>query len=216
MAIDLSYLFEISLDRANQFYTWGWRASLIGSLVTFFGVVFLYWGTRVRDHDFEHNIAHLHGSAALSEERSRQLERSNLELATVLERERAARVHIEAGLASRHVRSDQRTAFKKVLDGTRLTVVLSSYSDQESTGYASEITSALTDAGVTVKAGSRIMATTSALSGLYIENNADELLFNAFALSGLATQKLPAERNDMFMTGHGLNAIVVGLKPNPF
>jgi len=58
---------NISLDTANEFYTWGWRASMFGALITFFGGVFLYWGTRVRDHDFEHSMATLHKQAGVFE-----------------------------------------------------------------------------------------------------------------------------------------------------
>jgi hypothetical protein len=31
-----------SLETANEFYTWGWRASMFGALITFFGIAFLY------------------------------------------------------------------------------------------------------------------------------------------------------------------------------
>jgi hypothetical protein len=56
--------FNISLDRANQFHTWGLRASVVGALVTFLGLVFLYWGTRVRDREFDDRMAHLNLEAA--------------------------------------------------------------------------------------------------------------------------------------------------------
>jgi hypothetical protein len=51
---------DISLARANQFYTWGWRASVIGAVITMCGVGLLWLGTRVRDRDFDENIARLH------------------------------------------------------------------------------------------------------------------------------------------------------------
>jgi len=56
--------FDIGLDRANQFYAWGWRASVAGAFVTLLGVAFLYWGTRVRDREFDERIAHLNLEAA--------------------------------------------------------------------------------------------------------------------------------------------------------
>lgn len=37
---------------------------MFGALITFFGVAFLYWGTRVRDHDFEAQVALLNLEAA--------------------------------------------------------------------------------------------------------------------------------------------------------
>jgi hypothetical protein len=69
-----SPFWNISLETANEFYTWGWRASMFGALITFFGVAFLYWGTRVRDHDFEHNIATLNVEAGGARERAGKLE----------------------------------------------------------------------------------------------------------------------------------------------
>jgi hypothetical protein len=48
---------DISFETANKFYAGGWRASIIGALVTFFGIGFLYWGTRVRDRELESQIA---------------------------------------------------------------------------------------------------------------------------------------------------------------
>src|SRR5260221_13917739 len=88
---------SISLPTANKFYTFGWAASLIGAAITFAGVIFLMWGTRVRDHDFDDNIARLHDRAASSEERAGAVEQEtanltsgNLELKTNLDRERTA------------------------------------------------------------------------------------------------------------------------------
>jgi hypothetical protein len=44
---------DVSLDTANRFYTWGWRGSIIGAVVTAISVIFLMWGTRIRDHEAE-------------------------------------------------------------------------------------------------------------------------------------------------------------------
>jgi hypothetical protein len=82
------------------------------------------WGTRVRDKDFELQVANLNSATAQSRERAAnlevragELEKANLELATTLERERAARARIEAGLASRHVRPEQKVALVAALNG---------------------------------------------------------------------------------------------------
>jgi hypothetical protein len=96
-------LLDISLPTANRFYTWGWAASLVGAAITLIGVLLLMWGTRVRDHDFEGSIAHLHESAASSEERSKELERGNLTLQGRLERERTERLKLEEKLSPRQV-----------------------------------------------------------------------------------------------------------------
>jgi hypothetical protein len=60
-------LIDISLETANRLYALGWGFSLTGAVVTLLGVGMLWWGTRVRDKDFEHNIAELHVRAAKSE-----------------------------------------------------------------------------------------------------------------------------------------------------
>jgi hypothetical protein len=207
---------DISLATANRLYSWGWGLSVFGAAVTMFGIGMLWMGTRVRDHDFDENIARLHDSAALSEERSKQLEKGNLELATVLERERAARARIEAGLASRHVRPEQKATLKEALKGANITAVISRYNDPECSAYAKEVALALSDAGVEVKEGGVVIAAASTLSGLLVEETSDNRLVNALFLAGLATQKVSSQRNDMLQTGQGLNVVVVGLKPNPF
>src|SRR6478736_280334 len=68
-------------------------------------------------------------TAAHSEERSKQLEKGNLELA--VERERSARARIESGLASRHVRPEQKATLIDALKGVKLAVVISRYDDAE-------------------------------------------------------------------------------------
>ena len=57
-------ILDISLARANEFYTWGWRLSIIGAVVTALGVGLLMWGTRVRDHDFKFRMTALNKEAA--------------------------------------------------------------------------------------------------------------------------------------------------------
>ena len=87
-------LLDISLDTANQFYAWGWRASIFGALVTFFGVAFLYWGTHVRDQNFD-------ASVAASRERTAELQKSNTELELRLEQERKSRLDMLRQLSPR-------------------------------------------------------------------------------------------------------------------
>jgi hypothetical protein len=214
---------SISLPTANKFYTFGWAASLIGAAITFAGVIFLMWGTRVRDHDFDDNIARLHDRAASSEERAGALEKEtarltsgNLELATNLERERTARARIEAGLASRHVTAEQKTALINALKGVKLEMVISRYDVPETTAYANEIAAALVEAGQSVIEGSVIMAGGGNLPGVLVEETADARLIGALIAAQLVTQKLPPNRNIMFRTGEGLNSLLIGNKPTSF
>jgi len=65
---------QISLETANWFYTWGWCASLAGALITLLGIAFLFWGTRVRDHDAEKQFSALNNEASAARERAGHLE----------------------------------------------------------------------------------------------------------------------------------------------
>jgi hypothetical protein len=73
-------LFDVSLDTANELYAWGWRLSLGGAVVTALGVAMLMLGTRVRDHDFEHQVANLNLEAGQARERAGKLEEKAAEL----------------------------------------------------------------------------------------------------------------------------------------
>ena len=66
--------FDISLVTANKFYLFAWIASIVGAAVTLIGVLFLMWGTRVRDHDSESQVAELYLAAAKSNERAAEAE----------------------------------------------------------------------------------------------------------------------------------------------
>ena len=153
---------------------------------------------------------------AVLENETARLTANNLELATNLENERAARAHIEVGLADRHVSQQQRTTLAVALKGVKLDVMLSRYSDPESSAYAREVASALSDAGQTVEEGSVIIASSGNLRGLFVEETADPRLINALIVARLVTQKLQSTKDAMFRTGEGLNVVVIGLKPNPF
>ncbi len=177
-------LFDISLDTANRFYAWGWKASLLGAALTLLGVLFVMWGTNVRDRDTQQKLSRVGV--------------------------------VESGLATRHVSAEQQAALINALKDVKLTVTLSRYNDPEASAYAKEVASALTDAGQTVEDGSVIIATGETLQGLLVEETADPRLINALIVARLVTQKMQSTRNDMLWTGKGLNAVVVGVKPNPF
>jgi hypothetical protein len=63
----ITSLLDISLATANRFYAWGWGLSASGAAITVLGIGLLWWGTRVRDHDFEHSMATLHKQAGVFE-----------------------------------------------------------------------------------------------------------------------------------------------------
>jgi hypothetical protein len=128
----LAGVLDISLRTANKFYAWGWRGSLLGAAFTAISVGLLYWGTRVRDRDFEHSIATLHDRAALSEKQSKQLESANLSL--------------EAKIQPRRLSSEQQKALTLSLESFRgRKIRIESYTlDIEGEVLASQIKEAVT------------------------------------------------------------------------
>lgn len=99
---------QISLALANRFYAWGWRASIMGAVITAAGVLFLFWGTRVRDHDSEVQFLALNKEAADARERAGKLEAASQEMALKVaeanqkaEAERVGRLKLELRLAPR-------------------------------------------------------------------------------------------------------------------
>jgi len=78
-------LLPFLLDHVNQVYSWGWRFSVTGAIITFIGVSLLMWTTRIKDHRFEVNMSQLDIDAAKANERAANAEvraaEANLELA---------------------------------------------------------------------------------------------------------------------------------------
>jgi hypothetical protein len=127
----LADLFDISLDRANQFYTLGWRLSAVGALVTMTGVALLWWGTRVRDHDFEEKIATLNAATGSSKERTAALEVEAARLRLELDREIQKR-------AQRILTDEQRLAFREGLKDLK-EIALVTQHDIETEAFAFQI-----------------------------------------------------------------------------
>ena len=142
--------FDISLDRANQFYTWGWRASVFGAVITMCGVGLLWLGTRVRDRDFELSIGELHAKAATSEERSRNLEKGNLTLQRDLERERVERIKMEQRFGARHFTPEQRDAIILAFKGRPMLISVRCIAEGEAMLAANNFATVLREAGLTV------------------------------------------------------------------
>jgi hypothetical protein len=79
--------FSNSLETANKFYEWGWRASIAGAVITAIGVILLMYGTRVRDRDTETQLsdaklktAQLSENAAKLQPRAEEIKSENLTL----------------------------------------------------------------------------------------------------------------------------------------
>ncbi|HEX3116885.1 MAG TPA: hypothetical protein VHQ48_15555 [Bradyrhizobium sp.] len=141
----LAELFDISLDRANDFYTWGWRLSVFGAALTMIGVAALWIGTRVRDRDFEIQMTTVNLASSQALERAGTLER---DAATIRERAANAELRLEQlrkDLGPRHL---QRDIFLKELFGqpSAQVEILYLQDDPECFGLAQEIWRALEDA----------------------------------------------------------------------
>ena len=137
-------LLNISLETANKFYSWGWKASLFGALITLIGVSLLMLGTRVRDQDFEAQIANLNSSAATANENAAKLEKEtellkkeNLETKLVLEKLKAQRT----------ITAEMRKKFFSNLKKFAGTDFILAASNNESIIFAKEIGDVLVENG---------------------------------------------------------------------
>jgi hypothetical protein len=151
-------LFQISLDTANRFYAWGWRASIAGAVVTLIGVILLMWGTRVRDRAAE-----------------KREEVANAELKS-----------LRSAAEWRRLTSQQRDILVSTLTGHRITVWVTWVGDNpESTDFALAINQALKDAGLTIKNFSGWGARTVGLGITNVPGPDHNVLVNAFNKAGL-------------------------------
>ena len=123
--MNLLSLFDISLETANKFYSWGWKASVTGAVITAIGVGLLMCGTRVRDHDFESNMSQLNTDAAKANERAAQLESdaakakektATLEIDVAKTRESVAQANERAAQANERAAQAERRAAEANLE----------------------------------------------------------------------------------------------------
>lgn len=133
-------LLDISLETANRFYAWGWKASIIGAAVTFIGVFLLMWGTSVRDHNSEATMTALNVEAGEARERAGKLE----ERAANLERQN---IDLRQKFANRRITNEQHKTLVKLLSQNPATFDIETMGDSESGLYAADILKTLTDAG---------------------------------------------------------------------
>lgn len=139
-----SSFFDISLDTANGLYRWGWRLSALGAVATMVGIGVLWWGTRVRDHDFDNQMASLNAEAGNARERAAKLEKDAEEARRETER-------LKETLAWRELKPSQVDAIKAALAGARFEIPLSfTQSDPEATAFANQLADALVAGGISV------------------------------------------------------------------
>jgi hypothetical protein len=138
-------LFNISLDRANDLYTWGWRLSVVGAVLTMVGIAALWMGTRVRDRDFETRMASVNLASSQALERAGTLER---DAAIIRERAATAELRLEQLRKDLGPRQLQRDRFIKEITGQPSARVEIMYlqDDPECFGLAQQIWLALESA----------------------------------------------------------------------
>jgi hypothetical protein len=204
-------LLDISLERANQFYTWGWRLSAMGATVTLLGVALLWWGTRVRDRDFGTSIADLHTRAAASENASEQLRQANLKLQQQLEREKTERVKMEAALAWRRISKEQAEIIAASIKASGLQPgVYRMATDPEAATFTEDIIATLRLSGYEPQWGGMMAMSGSPPMGLGVRGPAKEqrdVIIAAFAKADILMGD--AESSDKL-------EILIGTKPPAF
>jgi hypothetical protein len=132
----LAQFFDISLDRANDLYAWGWRLSAFGAVITMIGVATLWMGTRVRDRDFETQMTGLNATTASTLERAAKLEQEAAGLRLELDREIQKR-------AQRLITEEQRSEFSEELQGKLSEIAVVVQHDLETRAFSLQIMAAL-------------------------------------------------------------------------
>lgn len=205
--------FDISLETANKFYTWGWKASLAGAAITLIGVAFLMWGTRIRDHDSETRL----GQTTLSSTAAVQHAEAAIARAAKAERDL---FDLRQSIRPRMLSNEQRDSLINALtvfNGQRLEIIEYKLS-AEASAFSSQIQSALLlahwDARVTGQMGG-----TGQREGVTIMIDLGETNVVASALTS-ELRKVGITKaflaNDDFLPvklGHGVIGMIVGPKP---
>jgi hypothetical protein len=140
-------LFDISLEAANSLYTWGWRGSIFGAVITALAVGSLMWGTKVRDHDFETRMTELNVVAGQARERASAAD----ERAATLEKEAAAaRLKLAQITLPRWLTPEQVEKLKPLLvaiPNKGKVVVKGRWPDEEALSFTKQISELMSDAG---------------------------------------------------------------------
>jgi hypothetical protein len=142
-------LLAISLERANQLYTWGWRLSASGAAVTVIGIGLLWWGTRVRDHDFENQMTNLNSEAGAARERAGNLEIRAAGLENDAAQARLEQERLKLLVAWRSLTNDQFDALSEALRryGGHRVLIIHAGGDSEANLFAIGLERIFTAAG---------------------------------------------------------------------
>ena len=164
---------QISLETANRFYSWGWKASLLGAGITLFGVGFLMWGTRRRDRDFETRVA-------ATSERAAKLELEAASATLALER-------LRQQVGPRNMSQDQLLrlidALKRIAPNVP-EIQIERLGDAEAAAYADMFILAINTAGIRLHVAEIGMRAPPAY-GMQIFDTPDGIIDGAFRAAGI-------------------------------
>jgi hypothetical protein len=143
---------DISLGLANAIYTTSWIGLLFGAAITAIATGAAYWSSTVRDRYSDERTAVLEASTEQAKLEQARIGETNLRLQIDLERERGARIKIEAGLASRRVSDEQCLRIRERLAnaGSIPQILIITQADEEQAAYAEQLLRCLQQTGTHV------------------------------------------------------------------
>lgn len=206
--------FEVSLETANRFYTWGWRASIVSAIATAIALVFVYWGGRVRERDAAEQLSTANLSAAQANERAAALE-------VEAEQARLAQEQLKARLAWRTLSAQQRDTLRNSIINTTGSVRIAYITnDPEATFLAIQLSRVFEGTNWRVEAESRTYAD-RVLFGIQIPGPANpqvQALRQAFRNAGItfSTEDVPLPIMAMAGGDETDALIMIGSKSPPF
>jgi hypothetical protein len=157
-------IFDISQSLADAMFGWSNLALSVGAFVVLLGTIGVLWTGGMRERYADERVSRneaetaaakataaiANENAANANERTEVLQKSNLEVQRVLEKERTERLRLEASIAPRGLSEHQRLSFIAALRAAPqpLTIEFTVIGDQEAALYAEAIGAALNAAKV--------------------------------------------------------------------
>jgi hypothetical protein len=193
---------EIPLETANRLYAWGWKASLVGAIITAVGVILLMLGTRVRDRDFESRISKANVEAAHANERAALLELQAAQAKLELEK-------LRKSLGPRRLTPEQREKLTAELSAVQYRVpkvIIGTLADGEVERFAMDIAQAMSAANIQVEMHTGNVSIPPPI-GISIKGDREWALATSFVRAGVE-----------FEQSHPLSdvpSIFVGVKEQP-
>lgn len=151
---------DISLATANNLANWGNFALILGAVLVLLGTWLTVWAGGAKERFADERISSnerltetAKADAAKAFEEAEKIRETNLKLAIQLESERAARVKIERGLASRGVSRDRKPFLIENIKGIHQQLVIKVerlVGDTEAKRFGDQLVECFKEAGVQV------------------------------------------------------------------